>query len=168
MLKWIRMCIIQIMLGVALGVILSLFYFQRGLIEGLVFGTIGGLFIFAPLVELLRIWITNFYNDLWRNGIGPRAFRRLRTPSYHEERGDFYHSRGNFDRAIAEFNISFALSQGRRSALFFYKRGRSYYAKGERDLAIADFDAAIRRVSDFTLAHQDRAKALAAGGGKGE
>ena len=145
--KWSRMDIIRVTsvvtLGAALGVILSLFYFENGFIYSLVFGSFAGIFIFAPLVALLAIWISNLYDDLWRTGIGPGIFVQLRTLGYHQRRGQSYWIRGDYDRAIAEFNTSFDLAGGRVNMLFFFQRGMSYYENGEYDLAIADLDKYI-------------------------
>ena len=145
--KWSRMDIIHVTavvtLGVALGVIVCLFYFKNSFINSLVFGSVAGTFIFAPLVALLIIWISNLYDELWRDRIGPRVFVQLRTSGYHERRGQSYWIRGDYDRAIAEFNTSFDLAGGRVNMLFFFQRGMSYYENGEYDLAIADLDKYI-------------------------
>ena len=146
--------------GATLGVAASL-YSRASLIDGLLSGALVGVFIFAPLLVLLGIFVSNLYSGLWRTGIGPRIFTGLRAPGYHQKRGELYHSKGNYDRAIAEFDISFALDQGNCSAVFFYQRAKSYYANGEYVLAIADLDEAIRLVPHFEPANKLRYGVLA-------
>lgn len=148
--------------GAPLGVAVGL-YSGASLLDSLLFGPLVGVFmvfIFGLLLALLGIFISNLYYGLWRTGIGPRIFTGLRTPGYHEKRGEFHHSKGDHDRAIAEFNISFALDQGNCSAVFFYQRAKSYYANGEYVLAIADLDEAIRLVPHFEPANKLRYEVL--------
>jgi len=57
-------------------------------------------------------------------------------------RGDVYRTKGELDRAIADYDASIKLNPTFAGA--FYGRGVAYRMKGDRDRAIADFREAIR------------------------
>ena len=56
-------------------------------------------------------------------------------------RGNAYSAKGQYDRAIQEFDQAISLNP--KSADAFYDRGNAYSAKGQYDRAIQDYDQAI-------------------------
>jgi tetratricopeptide (TPR) repeat protein len=78
-------------------------------------------------------------------------------------RGRAYHTKGEFDRAIADFNQ--ALKEFPDNALALRSRGSAYFAKGEFDHTIKDLsNAIVLTPRDLTL-YRDRALAYE---GKGD
>jgi tetratricopeptide (TPR) repeat protein len=61
---------------------------------------------------------------------------------------------GEYDRAIADFDVSIRLDPA--SAWTFNNRGSAWYFKGDADRAIADFDEAIQRDPAYALAYHNR------------
>ena len=57
-------------------------------------------------------------------------------------RGLGYSRKGDYDRAIADYNQAINLDP--RYALAYNNRGHAYLAKGDKDRAIADFNQAIK------------------------
>ncbi len=78
-------------------------------------------------------------------------------------RGTAYGSKGEYDRAIADYDQAIALNP--KLVEPYNNRGNAYNAKGEYDRAIADFDQAIALNSRFALAYRNRCSAYS---GKGE
>ncbi|MCH9050323.1 MAG: tetratricopeptide repeat protein [Proteobacteria bacterium] len=72
-------------------------------------------------------------------------------------RGEAYDRKGEYDRAIADYDQAIRLKPD--YALAFNDRGVAYYRKGEYDRAIADFDQAIRLKPDYALAFNNRGSA---------
>src|SRR5262247_2023572 len=62
--------------------------------------------------------------------------------SYFNSRGLAYRTKGDFDRAIADFDEAIRLEP--KNALLFNARGVAYSAKRDYGRAMADFDEAIR------------------------
>jgi tetratricopeptide (TPR) repeat protein len=62
--------------------------------------------------------------------------------------------KGDYDRAIADFNKGILLDPTR--AVAFGNRGLAYVKKGDNNQAIADFDAAIRLNPDDARAFCNR------------
>jgi tetratricopeptide (TPR) repeat protein len=58
------------------------------------------------------------------------------------DQGVAYAKKGNFDRAITEYNEAIRLDP--KNAGAFFSRGVAYAEKGDRDLAIADYSEVIR------------------------
>src|SRR5262249_12062973 len=62
--------------------------------------------------------------------------------SYFNSRGLAYRAKGDFDRAVADFDEAIRLEP--KNALLFNARGVAYSAKRDYGRAMADFDEAIR------------------------
>src|SRR5580658_7639195 len=78
-------------------------------------------------------------------------------------RGNAYRFKGQFDRAIADFDQSIKLSP--EYAIAFSNRGLVYWDKGDFDRAIKDYDDAIKLKPDLALAYYNRGLAY---GSKGQ
>ena len=74
----------------------------------------------------------------------------------YNNRGDAYTSKGEYDRAIQDFDQSIKL--GPTNAKPFNNRGVAYLKKGEYDLAIKDLDEAIRLNPNYVKAFVNRAE----------
>jgi tetratricopeptide (TPR) repeat protein len=102
------------------------------------------------------------------------ALNPKETMGYYS-RGMAYRSKGDFDRAISDFNKVIDLKP--REATGYYSRGMAYQGKGDFDQAISDFNKAIelcpeeakfynsrgtawQRKGDYKRAVADYAKAL--------
>jgi tetratricopeptide (TPR) repeat protein len=78
-------------------------------------------------------------------------------------RGLGWLNKGDYGRAIADYDEAIRLTPENWSAL--YERGSAWSAKSEYERAIADFSEAIRLKPDYALAYKDRGIAWA---GKGD
>ncbi len=76
-----------------------------------------------------------------RSSIPVRA-RRRRLAIAHNNRGNAYTAKGDFDRAIHDFDQSIKLDP--TYAKPFNNRGAAYLRKGEYDLALKSLDQAIK------------------------
>lgn len=72
-------------------------------------------------------------------------------------RGIAYDNKGEYDRAIADYNK--ALEINPRHAGAYNNRGLAYYSKGEYDHAIADYNKAIEINPRHAEAYNNRAVA---------
>src|SRR5271166_5368995 len=79
------------------------------------------------------------------------------------DRGVTYSKRGEYDRAIADYDEAIRLNPN--LALAFTNRGFAYYKKGEYDRAIADYNEAIRLNPNLAVAFNNRGLGY---GNKGE
>jgi tetratricopeptide (TPR) repeat protein len=81
-------------------------------------------------------------------------------------RGNAYTSKGDYDRAVADYNQ--AIDRAHELKLDFVEayvnRGVAYANKGDYDRAISDFDQAIRLKPDLAEAYNNRGNAYAAKG----
>jgi tetratricopeptide (TPR) repeat protein len=77
-------------------------------------------------------------------------------------RGTRYADRGEYDRAMQDFDHAIRLDPD--FALAFNNRGHVYTGKSDYDRAIQDFDQAIRLDADFALAFTNRGNAYSAKG----
>src|SRR5437660_4528769 len=74
-------------------------------------------------------------------------------------RGNAYHAKKNYDRAIEDYDRAIKLDPGYARA--FYNRGISYSDKGDQTRAIDDYDQAIRFNPNYTHAYSNRGYAYA-------
>ena len=69
-------------------------------------------------------------------------------------RGDDFNIKGEFDRAIADYDAALKVEPGHAEAL--NGRGMAWRAKGDRRRALSDFDAALKLKPDFEAARANR------------
>jgi tetratricopeptide (TPR) repeat protein len=80
-------------------------------------------------------------------------------PAAYNVRGQAYREKGEYDRAIAEYNRSMSLlldGRARDRSTLYSNRGQLYRKKGELDRAIADLDEAIRLFPQNSDAYTSR------------
>jgi tetratricopeptide (TPR) repeat protein len=82
------------------------------------------------------------------------ALRLEQTGPMFRFRGNLRLGQGDFDGAIADFDMAIRL--GPRDATAFNDRGRSYVYKGDMDRAYSDFDTAVRFAPDYPSALSNR------------
>ena len=68
--------------------------------------------------------------------------RATQTADAYNNRGSVYFNKGDYDRAIKEFDESIRLNPN--DAIAHYNRGTAWSNKGDKDRAIKDYDEAIR------------------------
>jgi len=73
------------------------------------------------------------------------------------EYGNDYYRKGDYDRAIAEYNR--AIRADPNYIIAYIHRGNAYYNKGDYDRAIADYNQAIRLDPNFIAAYHNRGNA---------
>lgn len=81
-------------------------------------------------------------------------FYWFRRGDAYRERGKAYLKKGNYHRAIADFNTLIQLDSNRADS--YRDRGVAYGLKGDLDRAIADFDKAIQLNPQLKDAHYNR------------
>ena len=74
----------------------------------------------------------------------------------YNNRGNAYVAKGEYDRAIQDYDQSIKLSPNYSKA--FNNRGVAYQKKGEYDRAIKDFDESIKLNPDYGNAFANRAE----------
>jgi len=77
-------------------------------------------------------------------------------------RGIAYNDKGDYDRAIQDFDAAIRLKPDYAKA--YYNRGNTYFNKGDYDRAIQDNDAAIRLDPDDGVTYHNRGNAYASKG----
>jgi tetratricopeptide (TPR) repeat protein len=82
--------------------------------------------------------------------------------SAHESRGYAYDHKGQYDEAIADYDVAIRLKPD--DAWAYSNRGNAYNKKGEHDRAIADFDTAIRLKPDDAGLYTNRGNAFSVKG----
>jgi tetratricopeptide (TPR) repeat protein len=75
----------------------------------------------------------------------------------YNNRGIAYDDKGDYDRAIQDFNEAIHLNPNAETA--YYGRGNAYKKKGDYDRAIQDFNEAIHLNPNFEIAYYDRGNA---------
>jgi tetratricopeptide (TPR) repeat protein len=78
----------------------------------------------------------------------------------YDARGKVYFDKGDYDRAIADYDQAIKLKAGYTDA--YKSRGDAYEAKGDHARAIADYDLALQLDPTLVEARQDRDRAQAA------
>jgi tetratricopeptide (TPR) repeat protein len=86
--------------------------------------------------------------------IASGKFRDKALAPLFNNRGYDYKAKGDYDRAIADYNEAIRLDSKNASA--FNNRGTCYYAKGDHDRAISDYSEAIRLDPGDTVAFANR------------
>ena len=76
---------------------------------------------------------------------------------FYNNRGEVYYRKGEYDRAIADYDQALRLDPD--FAFAYNGRGSVYIRKGAYDRAIADIDQALRLDPDFALAYNNRGSA---------
>ena len=76
-------------------------------------------------------------------------------------RGSAYKEKGDFDRAISDYDeaIKLGFKLDSKNAIAFNNRGNAYQEKGDFDRAISDFDEAIKLDPKFAFAFNNRGNA---------
>ena len=72
----------------------------------------------------------------------------------YNNRGVAYDDKGEFDRAVADYNKAIDLNPDYVDA--YNNRGGAYHDKGEFDRAVADYNKAIDLKSDYAQAYNNR------------
>lgn len=91
-----------------------------------------------------------------RHAVGGRPIPKIGLGGVLELRGNAYHKKADYDRAIADFSQAIQLNISNSQFEFLYNRGNSYYAKKDYQRAAADYDEAIRLNPKFAAAHINR------------
>ncbi|MBI3704001.1 MAG: tetratricopeptide repeat protein [Rhizobiales bacterium] len=73
-------------------------------------------------------------------------------------RGMVYSAKGEYDRAITDYNQAIKLNPSSSKA--YNNRANAYYRKGEYARAIPDYDRALKIDPNFTTARNNRAEAV--------
>jgi tetratricopeptide (TPR) repeat protein len=86
---------------------------------------------------------------------GDRIIRhRLRSAADYNDRGWDRYRQGEYDKAIADFNVAIRLDH--KFTLAYNNRGIVWHDKGEYDKALNDYNEAIRLDPKFALAYSNR------------
>lgn len=116
--------------------------------------------------------IEEFEKELRKNGAGPVLIEAIRqkspkpkvistpkpilaaTPTppdsaFYRKRGDDYSSKGEYDRAISDYDEAIRLNP--RDAVAYYSRGFAYHYKNNQDLAFENYKTAIQLKSEVAL-----------------
>ena len=78
-------------------------------------------------------------------------------PQAYHNRGNAYYFKGEYDRAIADYDKTIELNPN--EAQTYYNRGNAYYSKGAYDRAITDYNNAIILNPRFAQAYHSRGNA---------
>ncbi|HYA26810.1 MAG TPA: tetratricopeptide repeat protein, partial [Thermodesulfovibrionales bacterium] len=128
-----------------------------GAVRGItvVFVIIAGLFIYGT-ISRNTVWKDNF--ELWSDTVKKSPDSVLA----HDDLGIALTSRGQVDKAIAEFQIALRLKPDYAEA--HYNLGCAYAANGQMDKAIAEYQAALGLEPNLAEAHSNLGNAFAANG----
>lgn len=98
---------------------------------------------------------------VWKNSISLWEDILKNYPSFsvaYSHRASAYHCRGDYEKAIADYNIAIALSSN--PADIYNNRGITYYAKGDFEKAVADYNTALALNPHLVEAYNNRGYAL--------
>jgi protein O-mannosyl-transferase len=109
------------------------------------------LFIFVSFLTLKQIAIWKSSIDFW-NYVVEKEPRRV--PTAYLNRGLAYGDRGEFDRAMEDFDM--ALTINPRYGEAHLNRGMAFVAKGQFDRALEDYNAAIAAKPGYIDAYNNR------------
>ena len=85
---------------------------------------------------------------------GLEARQKRREAAIHNNRGIAYAEKGNYDRAIEDFNMAIELNPN--YAYAYNNRGLAYRGKGDFDRAIENFNTAIDLTPNYAVAYNNR------------
>ena len=88
---------------------------------------------------------------------GPEARQKRREAAIHNNRGLTYGEKGDYDRAIKDFNMAIDLNP--HYAYAYNNRGAAYRSKGNFDRAIEDCSKAIKLKSNYAEPYSNRGAA---------
>jgi tetratricopeptide (TPR) repeat protein len=80
---------------------------------------------------------------------------RLESAEAYTNRGNAYDNKGQYDKAIADFNRALEISP--KFAMAYNNRGNAYDSKGQYDKAISDFNKALELNPKYADAYYNRA-----------
>ena len=75
----------------------------------------------------------------------------------HFKKGHSYQEKGQWDKAIAEYNKAIELNPEYAEA--YYNRGLAHYHKGQYDQAISDYNKAIEINPEYAVVYHNRGSA---------
>jgi tetratricopeptide (TPR) repeat protein len=123
--------------------------------------------IVKPILAILLIGILGTYSFLtwercqvWKDSISLWNDVLKNYPSLriaYNNRGTVYLHRGDYDKAISDYNQALRINPGYVTAYNLYEnRGTAYLLKGDYERAIADYDQAVRIRPNYAMAYHNR------------
>lgn len=114
---------------------------------------------------ILMSFMTFNQNKIWENGEtlwthASKCYPETFTP--YQNRGKYYQSVGQIDKAEADFTKSIATATDKDVP--YNSRGKLYFDKGQNDKALADFNNAVLAGTDLAEIYINRGSALAQSG----
>jgi tetratricopeptide (TPR) repeat protein len=104
--------------------------------------------------ERCHVWKDSI--SLWNNVL--KNYPSL--PIAYNNRGEVYLRRGDYDKAISDFNEALRIDPDYETAYTLYEnRGSAYLLKGDYERAIVDYNRAVRIRPNYALAYHNRGTA---------